>query len=57
MTIGDAIFNFNEARCDYEAARKELLQKAMDEGADEKALNGDHRCTLWFLRGRQGRGR
>ena len=49
--LGEVVFNFNEAREGYDDARKELVEKAIELGANEKSINGDHRIAMAYLMG------
>ena len=49
--IGEVIFNFQEKQEEYGEARKELIEKAIELGASEKAINGDHRIAMSYLVG------
>ena len=49
--IGEVIFNFKERQEDYGQARKDLIEKAVELGADEKSINGDHRIAMSYLMG------
>ncbi len=49
--IGVIIFDFKEKREDYELVRKELIEKAVETGLSEKAINNNHQVALAFLKG------
>lgn len=49
--IGEVIFNFKEKQEDYGQARKDLIEKAEEMGADPKFINGDHRIAMSYLMG------
>jgi len=51
MNIKDALNEFESDQEDYAMSRERILKMAVDNGASEKALNGDHRCAVWYLRG------
>jgi len=49
--LGEVIFNFLEKQEDYGQARKDLIEKAIELGAAEKSINGDHRIAMSYLNG------
>ena len=53
--VGEVLFDWVEAQKDHASAREMVLRAAMEEGATEQFLNGDHRIAVAYLRGVQGR--
>lgn len=49
--IGTILFDFKELREEYELVRRELINKAIELGLDEKAINSNHQVAIAFLRG------
>lgn len=54
MTIGEVIFNYNEAQEELRSCREALIQKAVEVGLNEKFCNGDHRVAMAYLFGYKG---
>lgn len=49
--IGEILFNVSETRKDYEAAKKEAVDKAVELGLPEKLINNNHQVAIAYLRG------
>lgn len=51
IPIGQVVFEFNQAREDYDIAREHLIAKAIELGAHEKMVNSDQRVAMAYLVG------
>ena len=51
--IGAILHDLSESAEDYELLKREVIQKAMELGLSEKAINNNHRIAIAYLRGYQ----
>ena len=49
--IGTILHDLSESGEDYELLKREVIQKAIELGLAEKAINNNHRIAIAFLRG------
>lgn len=49
--IGTILHDLSESGEDYELLKREVIQKAIELGQAERAINNNHRIAIAYLRG------